>query len=152
MELSYRNVDLNDPVEMGFIAATDMTIPALYDSLFKVNEKTISERLSQLLKCKADDFFEVAVDGSGKIVGYHALTQFKTPHGLMAADIQTLWVDPEFRQRGIAKTLKTRGEAWAKAKGLHHIATFVNAKNERMVSLNNENGFELIGHKMRKLL
>jgi ribosomal protein S18 acetylase RimI-like enzyme len=152
MNISYRSVDLNDPVEMSLIAATDMTIPALYDSLFKVNEKTISERLSQLLRCKPDDFFEVAINSDGKIVGYHALTQFKTPHGLMAADIQTLWVDPEFRRIGIAKTLKTRGEAWARAKGLHHIATFVSAKNERMASLNNENGFELLGYRMRKLL
>lgn len=49
MNISYRKVDLTKPEEMQFIAAIDMTIPALFDSKFEVNEKTISERLSQLM-------------------------------------------------------------------------------------------------------
>ena len=152
MEISYRSVDLNNSKEMAEIAATDMTIPALFDSLFTVNEKTIAERLNQLMKFKPDDFFEAAISSDGKIVGYHALTQFNTPHGLMAADVQTLWVDPDFRQKGIAKTLKARGEEWAKVRGLHHISTFVSAKNKKMLTLNEKNGFELVGYNMRKLI
>ncbi len=152
MEISYRSVDLNNLKEMEEIAAIDMTIPAKFDSFFTVNKKTISERLDQLLKFKNDDFFEVALSPSGKIIAYHALTQFKTPHGLMAADVHTLWVDPEFRLKGIARTLKAKGEAWAKAHKLHHISTFVSAKNTKMLSINEKNGFELIGHKMRKLI
>lgn len=152
MEISYRSVDRTSSTEMAAIAATDMTIPALYDPLFVVNENTIAARLDQLMKIKPDDFFEVAIIPSGKIVGYHALTQFKTPHDTMAAEVYTLWVDPEFRQQGIAKTLKARGEDWAKGRGLHHLSTFVNAKNDKMLSLNEKDGFEIIGYKMRKLV
>lgn len=152
MEITYRKVDLKNPEEMQKIAAIDMTIPALFDSLFQVNEKTIAERLEQLMKSKDDDFFDLAVTAEGKIVGYHALNQFTTPHGLQAASIQTLWVDPEFRKQGIAKALKGRGEIWAKARELDHILTFVHCKNSSMLQLNEKCEYELVGYKMRKSL
>lgn len=152
MNITYRNVDLKNSEEMQFIAAIDMTIPALFDSKFEVNEKTISERLVQLMKCKPDDFFEVALSGENKIVGFHFVDKFKTPHGVMAADINTLWVDPEFRKQGIARTLKLRSEAWARQENLDHISTFVHAKNLNMQGLNQSLEYELVGYKLRKNL
>lgn len=152
MNITYRRVDLNNPDEMQTIAAIDMAIPAMFDASFEVNAKTISERLEQLKKCQANDFFEVVVIESGRIVGYHFLNQFKAPHGVMAASVQTLWVDPEYRRRGLAKTLKGRGEAWAKEQRLDHISTFVHAKNSAMSSLNQDFGFELVGYKLKKTI
>lgn len=150
MGISYRKVDINNPDEMKTIAAIDITIPALFDPLFQVNETAISERLEQLLKYKSDDFFEVAVTESGKIVGFHFLNQFKSPHGVQAANIQTLWVDPDFRKQGIARALKERGEDWAKEFKLDHIASFVHSKNSSMLTLNQNLGYELVGYKLRK--
>ncbi len=152
MNISYRKVHLDNPQEMQFIAAIDMTIPALFDSLFEVNEKTIAERLTQLMRCKLDDFFEVATIPDGKIVGFHFMSKFKTPHGVMAGDIETLWVDPDYRKKGIATTLKERGEAWAKEHKLDHISTFVHGKNLSMQNLNQNLGYELVGYKLRKNL
>lgn len=150
MKITYRRVNLDSTEEMQFIAAIDMAIPAKFDPIFQVNEKTISERLEQLMKCQPNDFFEVAVNENKKIVGYHFLNQFKGPHGILAASIQTLWVDPEYRRQGIAKTLKKRGETWAKENNLDHISTFVHAKNSSMTALNNELGYELVGYKLKK--
>lgn len=151
MEITFRKVNLQDPDEMQLIAGIDMTIPALFDSVFEVNEETISDRLKQLMKCKPDDFFDVAIDADGKIIGYHFMNQFKfPPTGLMAADVQTLWVDPAFRKQGIAKTLKERGEKWAKEHKLSHIWTFVHCKNTSMLPLNQKLGYELVGYRMRK--
>jgi len=150
MTLIYRRVDLHNNVEMQTIAAIDIAIPAMFDPVFEVNEKTISERLEQLMKCQPTDFFDVAVNESGKIVGFHFLNQFKGSHGLLAANVQTLWVDPEYRRRGIAKTLKDRGETWAKENKLDHISTFVHAKNSSMSKLNQSLGYELIGYKLKK--
>lgn len=150
MGITYRRVDLDNCDEMQTIAEIDMTIPALFDSLFEVNEKTISERLQQLMKCKSNDFFDVAVADNGKIIGYHFMNQFKSSHGIMAADVQTLWVDPSFRRRGIASTLKKRGERWAKENKLNHISTFVHGKNSSMQNLNQNLGYELVGYKLRK--
>ncbi len=152
MSISYRKVNLNNPNEMKAIAAIDMTIPALFDPLFKVNEETILERLEQLMKCKPDDFFEVAIAEMGKIVGYHFMNKFKSPHGVQAADVQTLWVDPDFRKLGIARTLKKRGENWAKEHKLDHISSFVHGKNSSMFTLNQNLGYELVGYKLRKNL
>jgi ribosomal protein S18 acetylase RimI-like enzyme len=152
MTISYRKADFNNSDEMKSIAAIDMTIPALFDPLFEVNEKTISKRLEQLMKCKPDDFFEVAVNQDGKIIGYHFMNQFISSHGVQAADVQTLWVDPEFRKQGIARTMKQHGEAWAKSRNLDHISTFVHGKNSSMQNLNKNLGYELIGYKLRKSL
>ena len=147
-EVTFRKVNITDPEEMRVIAAIDMTIPALFDPLFQVNEKTISERLEQLMKAKPDDFFQVALSEKGKIVGYHFMNKFKTPHGLMAADIQTIWVDPSFRKQGIAKSLKIQGEQWAKEQKLDHISTFVHGKNEAMIDHNKKLEFEIVGYKL----
>ncbi len=152
MNISYRKVDLTNAEEMQFIAAIDMTIPALFDSKFEVNEKTISERLSQLMKCKPDDFFEAAINEDGKIIGYHFVDKFKTPHGVMAADINTLWVDPKYRKQGIARALKEHSEEWARQEKLDHISTFVHAKNLSMQKLNQDLEYELVGYKLRKNL
>jgi GNAT superfamily N-acetyltransferase len=149
-EIIFRKVNITDPDEMRFIASIDMTIPALFDPLFQVNDKTINERLEQLMKAKPDDFFQVVLNGEGKIIGYHFMNKFKTPHGLMAADIQTLWVDPSFRKHGIAKKLKIQGEQWAKEQNLDHISTFVHGKNAPMLALNELLEFELVGYKLRK--
>ncbi len=150
MSITYRRVDLNDIKEMQIIAAIDMAIPAKFDSMFKVNAKTIAERLEQLMKCQPSDFFEVALSDGEKIVGYHFLNQFKGPHGVLAANIQTLWVAPEFRRQRIARVLKERGELWAKANKLDHISTFVHAKNPGMSALNQDLGYELVGYKLKK--
>lgn len=150
MNFKYRKVSLDNRDEMHIIAAIDMTIPALFDSLFQVNEKTIAERLEQLMKCKPDDFFEVAVDDAGIIVGYHFMNKYKSPHGIWAADVQTLWVDPAFRKLGIATALKQHGEAWAREQGLDHISTFVHGKNSSMLKLNESLDYEVVGFKLRK--
>lgn len=150
MSIIYRRVELADENEMLLIAEIDMAIPALFDSTFEVNAKTISERLGQLMKCKADDFFEVAVHADGKIVGYHFMNKFKGPHGAMAAEVQTLWVHHDFRKQGIATLLKERGEKWAQDQKLEYISTFVHGKNLSMLALNKNLGFELVGYTLRK--
>lgn len=151
MNIVYRNVNLNDAHEMQIVAKIDTTIPALFDPLFLVNEQSIADRLEQLMKCKTDDFFEVATVNE-KIIGFHFMNRFKSMHGLMAANIQTLWVDPEFRKQGIGTKLKERGEMWARENKLDHIATFVHGKNSPMQALNKNLDYELVGYKLRKNL
>ncbi len=152
MKISYRRVDLKNIDEMQSIAAIDMAIPALFDPIFEVNEKTISERLQQLMKCQPDDFFDAAVIENGKIVGFHFVSKYTSPHGHIGASIQTLWVDPEFRKQGIAAALKKRAEVWAKEHSLDHILTFVHHKNSSMVNLNKNLGYDLVGYKLKKNL
>gem|GEM_PF-544086 len=151
MNITYRRVELNNEKEMREIASIDATIPPLFDGKFKVNEESIEGYYQQLMKCTSQDFFDVVVN-EGKIIGFHFMYQFKSSHGLMAAHVHTIWVHPDFRKRGIAKTLKDRGERWAKEHRLDHISTFVHGKNSAMLDLNEELGYELVGYKLRKPL
>ncbi len=151
MEIIYRKINLQDAHEMETIAAIDMSIPALFDPIFEANEKTILDRLEQFKNCKSDDFFEVAVSSDGKIIGFHFMNKFKSaPLGTLAAHVQTLWVDPAFRNQGIGANLKKRGEEWAQNEGLDHISTFVHGKNSSMLKLNRKLGYELVGYKLKK--
>ena len=150
LEISYRPVNIQNEFEMRKIAEIDMTIPALYDSTFQVNEKTINDRLEQLKKYKEHDFFLVAENADKEIVGYHFLNKTKHPNGLPVAHVQTIWVKPEYRKKGIAKELKARAEVWARESKLDHIDTFVSSKNPNMLSLNESLGYKIYGFKMRK--
>lgn len=150
IEIQFRPVQIDNESEMRKIAEIDMTIPALFDSAFQVNEKTILERLEQLKKCKDDDFFLLAIDPNEEIVGYHFLNKTQHPNGLAIAFVQTLWVKPEFRKKGIATELKKRAEEWAREMKLDHISTFVSNKNTSMLALNESLGYEIFGFKMRK--
>jgi GNAT superfamily N-acetyltransferase len=149
-EIKYRPVDIKNELEMRKIAEIDMTIPALYDPSFPVSEKTIGERLDQLRKCKEDDFFLVAENSDKEIIGYHFLNKTTHPGGLPVAHVQTIWVKPEYRKKGVARELKTRSEVWAREAKLDHIDTFVNSKNMGMLSLNESLGYEIYGFKLRK--
>ena len=151
MNIAYRRVDLSNTNEMREIASIDATIPPLFDSKFKVNEESIDRYYQQLMKCTAEDFFDVVVT-EGKIIGFHFMYQYKSTHDVMAAHVHTIWVHPDFRKQGIAKTLKDRGEKWAKEHRLDHISTFVHGKNSAMLELNENLGYELVGYKLRKSL
>ena len=63
---------------------------------------------------KARWFIRGCNSEEGKIISYHFKDKFKSSHGLMAADINTLWIDPEFRKKGIMKELKLPSERWAR--------------------------------------
>jgi RimJ/RimL family protein N-acetyltransferase len=152
VEIKFRSVDLNNVSEMQMIAEIDMTIPALYDSSFQVNQKTISDRLEQLQKCKEDDFFLVVENMQNEIVGYHFLNKMDHPNGLPVAQVQTLWIKPEYRKKGIATELKRRAETWAREMKLDHISTFVSNRNPAMLALNESLGYEVYGFKLRKKL
>lgn len=152
LEIKYRSVNIQDESEMRKIAEIDMTIPALYDSSFQVNEATILDRLNQLKKYKEGNFFIVAENADKEIVGFHFLNKTTHPNGLPAASVQTIWVKLEYRKRGIAKELKARSEVWAREAKLDHIDTFVSSKNLNMLSLNESLGYEIYGFKLRKRL
>src|SRR5450759_1044964 len=74
MNISYRQVNIDNPDEVRFISEMDVRIPAQFDSDFLVNEKTVKERINHFKeKFNSDDFFEIATDNTGKIIGFHAV-------------------------------------------------------------------------------
>ncbi len=86
------------------------------------------------------------------MVGFHIVKIQKDLNGIRVGRIDTLWVRPENRNQGIAKTLKNRVESWAKSQGLKYLLTWVQASNKSMLEMNQKLGFEIVNYKMHKKL
>lgn len=75
-----------------------------------------------------------------QLVGFHwiAIREEK-------AFVLSTWVDQSYRQLGIAKSLKQKGEDWVKEQNKSELVSKVHYKNLNMQSLNIECGYNLIG-------
>ncbi len=151
MRPQFRPINRSDAQEMAFIARADSRIPLDYDETYHWTEASITNRLDYYQTMAEDDFFDVA-EFDGKIVAFHLLKVVTHPPDWKVGNIATLWVDPAHRGQGIAAEIKRRGEEWARQKGLKFIQTNVHVKNERMLRLNREQGFEHVYAHLRKIL
>jgi GNAT superfamily N-acetyltransferase len=152
VEIQYRSVNRDDLNELRFIAEKDSKIPKLYEAEFPWNEKSIDGRLELYNRLSAsEDFFEVALQ-NGKIIAFHIIKKAPFPPDLYMGLIITLWVEPEFRGKGVATAIKSRGERWAKTQGLDHLQTGVHATNSKMISINEKSGFQTFQFNMKKKL
>jgi GNAT superfamily N-acetyltransferase len=97
------------------------------------------------------DFFEVA-ECDGKICGFHIVKKINYPPLQWAGVILSLWVSDEVREQGIGTKLKQRGEAWAKSQNFLFLQTAVHPTNQKMLSINEKNGFSIAQYNMRKRL
>lgn len=149
MSITFRTANKNDDAELDFLAETDSKIPLLYDPNFPWDSCAVSSRRDLFAnKLDTNDFFEIAISDE-KIVGFHIVK--KIPYGkLFAGLIITLWVHDDFRNKGIAKTLKDHAEAWAKSLKLDHLETSVHANNKRMLKINENSGFQVAQITLRK--
>ncbi|MEJ7541702.1 GNAT family N-acetyltransferase [Staphylococcus intermedius] len=66
--------------------------------------------------------------------------------------IESLYVDPEFRQQGYATELKRQIEKWAQSKGARQIIGTVQQSNQAMLQLNKALGYRVEKYIMSKSL
>ncbi|EIM5219579.1 GNAT family N-acetyltransferase [Staphylococcus pseudintermedius] len=66
--------------------------------------------------------------------------------------IESLYVDPEYRQQGYATELKQQIEKWAKSQGARQIIGTVQQSNQAMVELNEALGYRVDKYIMSKSL
>jgi GNAT superfamily N-acetyltransferase len=149
--LQYRRADYSNVSEMRFIAEADSRIPLEYDSHYTYTDASIDQRLKYYQDFKTDDFFDVALDGP-RVVGFHAVHIIPYPPDLRVGNIATLWVDPDYRKRGIASELKARAEIWGREKKLVFLQTSVHTNNKKMLAINQAVGFETAYIHLRKRL
>lgn len=91
-----------------------------------------------------------AFDGT-RMVGSHVLEIYHID-GKLACHIHGLWIDSEYRGKGIASKLKEMGEKWAIEKGCSLMDSNVRVTNESMIALNKKMGYEITRFNFRKNL
>ena len=75
---------------------------------------------------------------------FHQLDASLFPKGGRLCEIFQLWVDPNFRRRGLASQLKIEAENEARRNGLEAIYTHTKASNEDVIALNVRLGYREI--------
>ena len=149
--MHYRKVDFSNEKEIRFVAEADSRVPLEYDAHYTFTPASIDQRLKYYEQFKADDFFEVALDGD-RVVGFHAVHVIPYPPDLKVGNIATLWVDPDYRKKGIASQLKARAEVWGRERKLAFLQTNVHTNNKTMLAINQAAGFETAYIHLRKRL
>lgn len=84
--------------------------------------------------------------------GFNSLYLTEDYNGSLIGKILIFFVSPEHRDRGIAKALKDDGLNWFLAKGITKIVTEIDAKNKRMLDINNQAGFKIKSYVLEKEL
>jgi GNAT superfamily N-acetyltransferase len=136
--------DLSE-IDLRLVARIDSDIPALYDKTHPpVTPEIIEDRYRYLKDNLHQGLFQVAFHQE-KLIGFHILQ----PRGFKTLIVTTLWVDPNYRKRGLGKKMKEDGVEWAKKQGMIYISTTVSKYNSRMLEINQKNGFEVTSYQMR---
>jgi len=151
MSLIFRTVNKENIKEMRFIAETDSRIPVEYDPTYIFTESSIDTRLEFYQQLSDDDFFEVVSDGD-EIVAFHIVKKIPYPPTFHVGNIITSWVHPDHRGQGLLSKLKANAVSWAKKSEMIFMQTNVHKNNQRMLDINEKNGFESAYINMRKRL
>ncbi len=88
----------------------------------------------------------VAVDDTGRVVGWSALNPFHARIGYRFTAENSVYVAADMRGKGLGKLLLPPLIAGAQAKGLHAIIAAIDAENAASIRLHAAFGFEKVGH------
>ena len=87
----------------------------------------------------------VAVDGTGEVVGYGSLSQYKERAAYRTTVEDSVYVHHEHTGRGIGKALLGRLVEVARESGFHSVIGRIEASGEASRALHASCGFELVG-------
>jgi len=91
----------------------------------------------------------------GRLVGYTHVDYGETPPVFARgaeANVNEVYVAPDYRGNGIAGDLLDRAEAWAADRDCEHVTLSVNVDNETARRVYESRGYETRRHKMDKRL
>lgn len=153
MTIEYRTLDYKDSAEVREYLRLLYAISAEGDEFhFDKSDEFIDRAV---IKARRDEnssntFAGLAREGR-QIVGVHLLRRLEEGPSV-GAQVAGLWVAASYRRRGVAKTLKARGEAWARSIGAEFINTNVLVGNTAMLELNRALGYRDYRINLRKRL
>lgn len=92
-----------------------------------------------------DNALTLVAEDNGKIIGYLSggvaeVEDYRTVKDIYEA--WSVWVEEEYRSKGIGADFFQRFESWSKQRGAKRIKAVVSAQNERAIKLYKKGGFE----------
>jgi GNAT superfamily N-acetyltransferase len=153
MNIIYQELNYNNEDEVYKAAKIHESAPLNWDSTWKVTEVGITQWVKRIHEFKNTNkmYLLFAKMPDGEIVGFHWLRLYEM-HNSELVNIDSLWVSDKYRNNGIGRGLKERGEDWAKSKGAIKITTNVFYDNKKMIDFNLKLGFKAEAVNMSKKL
>ena len=119
-----------------------LTTTATYD----YEPRTLEHRTQWFEERQRDNYpMFVAVDGTGRVIGWSALNPFHARMGYRFTSENSVYVAADMRGQGVGKLLLAPLIEGAKARGLHAIIAVIDADNEASIRLHAAFGFEKVG-------
>lgn len=154
MTIEFRTLDYANTAEIQRYLELFYEIPAELDDAYYVPKS--SDFIASCIATAREQedptntFCGIALT-QDEIVGLHILRRFQDS-AVVGAHIAGLWVAEEHRRAGIARSLKERGEEWARSIGASFVNTNVAVTNVRMIEINQRIGFKPYKVNLRKRL
>lgn len=142
----FRPLNAFDDSEVDQVLTIDNHIPAAWGTPLIDIEGRVASTKKKLQEKGIDKiFFELVFSEEKSAVpmlcGFHWVELDKDHNDQLIGRIKTLWVHPDFRQKGLGQKLKLKAESWAKERGALRISTQVHSQNKTMLRLNAALGF-----------
>lgn len=152
-DIEFRTLDYSNDTEMRTYLRLFWDIMLEHNEYFtRRSEEFLTDYMETARKTETPDntYSGIALH-NGEIVGLHIVRRFEEWEQI-GAHIVALWVHPDFRGRGIARTFKSEGERWARSVGATFMNSNIHAGNKRMLELAERAGFTPFRVNMRKRL
>lgn len=113
---------------------------------FDLNPKTIEERMEWFHAHNVNNHPLIVAELDGKAVGYASLSEYREKEAYAATVELSVYVDPDYRRRGIARRLI--GDILDEAKrrsDIHTVISVITGGNDASIALHEEFGFQYCG-------
>lgn len=115
-------------------------------STFDLHKKTMAERNEWFHEHNHDNHPLIVAELDDKAVGYASLSPYRDKEAYAATVELSVYVDPDYRRRGIARRLMAEILETAKQRGdIHTVISVITDGNDASVRLHEDFGFEYCG-------
>ena len=113
---------------------------------FDLHPKTMEERMEWFGAHNVGNHPLIVATEDDKAVGYASLSPYRDKEAYAETVELSVYVDPEYRRRGVARLLIREILEDAKRRGdIHTVISVITGGNEASISLHREFGFEYCG-------
>lgn len=126
---------------------------------FDLEPKTMEERMVWFREHNVDNHPLIVAEMNGRAVGYASLSGYREKEAYAATVELSIYVDPAYRRRGVARTLmQSILDEAGRRQDIHTVISVITGGNEASIKLHKEFGFihcgtmREVGEKFGRLL
>ena len=141
IDIRFSGLNFSNQDEIRRVARVHVEAPLDWIEGYHVSEEAVEQTYKVLGESEDNPKTHVIVarDKDERLVGFHWISIVLDDED--SGRIESLWVDENYRRKGIATKLKVLGEIWMKENGAIQVLTTVFYVNKKMIDLNIKEGF-----------